>query len=108
MPSKLFDASIADYLLDAGAATHNLAEVVDRHATEAVKKAALSDARRTRQKTMFDDEEDDSGDAEATQIREATGQSERQLRLLVSVRRTLQQGLKPTTCCPCIVISRSH
>lgn len=95
LPSKLFDASIADYLLDAGAATHNLAEVVDRHATEAVKKAALSDARRTRQKTMFDDEENDSaGDAEATQIREATGQSERQLRLLVSVRRTLQQGLE--------------
>lgn len=94
LPGKMFDASIADYLLDAGAATHNLAEVVDRHATDAVKKAALSDARRTRQKTMFDDEEDDSGDAEASQIREATGQSERQLRLLVSVRRTLQQGLE--------------
>lgn len=90
LPTNLFDASVADYLLDAGARTHDLSEIVDRHATEAVKKAAIADSRRGRQKTMFDDEDSDT---KSDLFRESANRCERQLRLLTAVAKQLQSGL---------------
>lgn len=92
LPVQLFDASIADYLLDAGARTHELAEIVDRHATESVRNAAIADSRKGRQKTMFDDE----GVAETLTdpFQESANRCERQLRLLIAVAKKLQEGLE--------------
>lgn len=95
LPEKLFDLSIADYLLEAGARTHDLSEVVDRHATDSVRKAAISEVRRSRQKTMFDDEEMDgeSVPSEPAASTEVAGHCERQMRLLVAIARGLHEGL---------------
>lgn len=94
LPLKFFDASIADYLLDAGARTHDLSGIVDRHATESVRKTAISDSRKGRQKTMFDDEDSTGADVEASLIQESVSRCEQQLRLLVAVTRTLESGLE--------------
>ena len=93
LPVRLFDASIADYLLDAGARNHELAEIVDRHATESVKKAAIADSRKGRQKTMFGDD-DDVAVAPADPFQESANRCERQLRLLTAVAKGLQEGLQ--------------
>ena len=93
LPVQLFDASIADYLLDAGARNHELAEIVDRHATESVKKAAIADSRKGRQKTMFE-EDDDVAVAPADPFQESANRCERQLRLLTAVATGLQEGLQ--------------
>jgi DNA polymerase-1 len=92
LPVRLFDASIADYLLDAGARTHELAEIVDRHATESVKKAAIADSRKGRQRTMFED--DDVAESPADPFQESANRCERQLRLLTAVAKGLQEGLQ--------------
>lgn len=92
LPTLLFDASIADYLLDAGARNHDLSEIVDRHATESVKNAAIADSRKGRQKTMFDD--DDVATAPADPFKESANRCERQLRLLSAVAKGLQEGLQ--------------
>jgi DNA polymerase-1 len=93
LPVQLFDASIADYLLDAGARNHELAEIVDRHATESVKKAAIADSRKGRQKTMFG-EDDDVAVAPVDPFQESANRCERQLRLLTAVAKGLQEGLQ--------------
>ena len=93
LPVQLFDASIADYLLDAGARNHELAEIVDRHATESVKKAAIADSRKGRQKTMFE-EDDDVAAAPADPFQESANRCERQIRLLTAVATGLQEGLQ--------------
>jgi DNA polymerase-1 len=92
LPAQLFDASIADYLLDAGARTHDLSEIVDRHATESVKNAAIADSRKGRQKTMFD--EDDVATTPVDPFKESANRCERQLRLLTAVAKGLQEGLQ--------------
>lgn len=92
LPANLFDASIADYLLDAGARNHDLSEIVDRHATESVKKAAIADSRKGRQKTMFEDE--DVVETPADPFQESANRCERQLRLLTAVAKGLQEGLQ--------------
>ena len=92
LPGQLFDASIADYLLDAGARTHDLSEIVDRHATESVKNAAIADSRKGRQKTMFDD--DDVAATPVDPFKESANRCERQLRLLTAVAKGLQEGLQ--------------
>lgn len=92
LPAQLFDASIADYLLDAGARNHDLSEIVDRHATESVKKAAIADSRKGRQKTMFED--DDVVETPADPFQESANRCERQLRLLTAVAKGLQEGLQ--------------
>ena len=89
LPANLFDASIADYLLDAGARAHDLLEIADRHATEVVKVAAITDSRKGRQKTMFDDEEQSSD----KQVSDTGSRCEKQLRLLTAVAKNLQTGL---------------
>lgn len=92
LPAQLFDASIADYLLDAGARTHDLSEIVDRHATESVKNAAIADSRKGRQRTMFD--EDDANATLVDPFKESANRCERQLRLLTAVAKGLQDGLQ--------------
>ena len=98
LPGNLFDASIADYLLDAGARTHDLSEIVDRHAAESVKQAAIVDARKGRQKTMFDEgdagEVDSENESQSDHFRETANRCERQIRLLIAVARGLQAGLE--------------
>ena len=89
LPATLFDASVADYLLDAGARAHDLSEIADRHATEYVKAAAITDSRKGRQKTMFDDDDEIS----VEQAIETGSRCERQLRLLTAVAKNLQSGL---------------
>ncbi len=91
LPLNLFDASIADYLLDAGARAHDLAEIVDRHATEAIKKVAMADSRKGRQKTMFDD---DDGATTIDHFAETANRCERQLRLLTAVANGLRSSLE--------------
>lgn len=54
----LFDVSVADYLLDAGARSHDLSEVADRHTVSNPLAGVPPVSRRSRQKTMFDDEQD--------------------------------------------------
>ena len=93
LPAQLFDASIADYLLDAGARNHDLSEIVDRHATESVKNAAIADSRKGRQKTMFD-EDDEVAAAPTDPFQESANRCERQLRLLTAVAKGLQEGLQ--------------
>ncbi len=94
MPGRLFDASIADYLLDAGARSHDLSEIVDRHATEAVRKAAMADARKGRQRTMFDEDESEASAADIDPARETSNRCEQQLRLLSAVAEGLRSGLE--------------
>lgn len=89
LPGHLFDASIADYLLDAGARSHDLSEIADRHAADSVRATALASPSKARQKTMFDDDgpaADPSGDA--------ISRCEQQLRLLTAVTNGLQTGLE--------------
>ncbi len=93
LPERLFDVSIADYLLEAGARTHDLSEVVDRHATDSVRKAAISEVRKSRQKTMFDDDDDENAAAQPSAVPELSGHCERQMRLLVAITRKLREGL---------------
>jgi DNA polymerase-1 len=64
-------------------------EIADRHATEAVKVAAITDSRKGRQKTMFDDEEQSSD----KQVSDTGSRCEKQLRLLTAVAKNLQTGL---------------
>ncbi|MFN9718605.1 MAG: DNA polymerase I, partial [Planctomycetota bacterium] len=93
LPQHLFDISIADYLLEAGARSHELSEIVDRHATESVRKAAISEVRKSRQKTMFDDDEATPAEGDSPASPELSGHCERQMRLLVAVARKLRDGL---------------
>lgn len=94
LPSRIFDASIADYLLDAGARSHDLSGIVDRHATESVKKAAISNSGKGRQKTMFDDDENPAGGAGSIHFQETIIRCERELKLLTAVVPGLQSGLE--------------
>ncbi|MGV2335441.1 MAG UNVERIFIED_CONTAM: hypothetical protein LVR18_15460 [Planctomycetaceae bacterium] len=55
LPATIFDASIADYLLDAGARGHSLTEIAERHAAGAVLQSVAA-VSKPRQRTMFDDE----------------------------------------------------
>ena len=55
--ATLFDTSVADYLLDAGARSHDLTEVADRHASSRNLAGSATNTAKPRQKTMFDDED---------------------------------------------------
>lgn len=55
--ARIFDTSVTDYLLDAGARSHDLHEVADRHAAGNSLAAGVSKSSKPRQKTMFDEEE---------------------------------------------------
>jgi DNA polymerase I len=89
LPVHLFDASIADYLLDSGARSHELTEIVDRHATESVRLSVNSDSRKGRQKTMFDNEDS----LETNQAAATSSRAESQLHSLKSVATSLRTGL---------------
>lgn len=56
--ATFFDISIADYLLDAGARSHDLQEVVDRHGNGGPGGTAVLEVKKARQRTMFDEDED--------------------------------------------------
>lgn len=58
LPAQLFDASIADYLVDAGARGHELTDIADRYAPDASHTAHPAAPRKPRQQTMFADEHD--------------------------------------------------
>lgn len=53
LPARLFDASIADYLVDAGARGHELTDIADRYAPTATHAAPAATPRKPRQQTMF-------------------------------------------------------
>jgi len=89
LPTRFFDVSVADYLLDAGARSHELSEVIDRHATESIRQTAISDSRKGRQKTMFDDEDTSSAD----QLSAAGSRCEHNIALLTAVTKSLKTGL---------------
>ena len=57
LAARIFDTSVTDYLLDAGARAHDLNEVADRHAAGGRLAAGVSQPSKPRQKTMFDDDE---------------------------------------------------
>ena len=89
LPLRIFDASIADYLLDAGARGHSLNEIAERHATGAVLQSVAS-VSKPRQRTMFDDDGGPAAVGEEDVIRAAADR----LQLLMLVRRPLQTGLE--------------
>ena len=92
LPPRLFDASIADYLLDAGARGHSLPEIAERHATAAARSFTAA-APKPRQRTMFDDE--DSGAlAGGVGVEASLNSSAELLGLLMLVHRPLLQGLE--------------
>ena len=94
LPRRIFDASIADYLLEAGARGHGLSEIAERHATSAARELPAA-APKPRQKTMFDDD-----DSEAAAVPGAIGfdiglnAAAESLRLLMLVCRPLCEGLE--------------
>jgi DNA polymerase-1 len=89
LPTRLFDVAVADYLLDAGARSHELSEVIDRHATESIRQTAISDSRKGRQKTMFDDEDTSTAD----QLSAAGSRCEQNISLLTAVTTSLKTGM---------------
>ena len=94
LPRKIFDASIADYLLDAGARGHGLPEIAERHATVAARDFTAA-APKPRQKTMFDDDESESGVvAGAVGYDIVLNAAAERLRLLMLVHRPLNEGLE--------------
>jgi DNA polymerase I len=62
--ATLFDLSVADYLLDAGARAHDLSDIADRYAGGSRLPDPAAKPRQARQRTMFDEEvtEDDVAD----------------------------------------------
>lgn len=92
LPHRFFDLSIADYLLDAGARGHELSDIVERYGNPAdVGSGGLTAApAKARQKTMFDDEDQDSGAAASQQITSAT----RIVRQVLVLSERLRAGLQ--------------
>lgn len=89
LPKAFFDASIADYLLDAGARGHTLTDIAERHAAGAVLQSVAA-VSRPRQRTMFDDEGEPAVAGEEEVIRDAAAR----LQLLMRVCRPLKTGLE--------------
>ena len=92
LPQRFFDLSIADYLLDAGARGHELSDIVERYGNPAdVSSGGLTAApAKARQKTMFDDEDQESGAAASQQITSAT----RTVRQVLVLSERLRAGLE--------------
>ncbi|MFM7059098.1 MAG: DNA polymerase I [Planctomycetota bacterium] len=89
LPAMIFDASIADYLLDAGARGHSLMEIAERHGTGAMLQSS-SAVSKPRQRTMFDDDGEPAAAGEEEVIRAAAGR----LQVLMRVCRPLKTGLE--------------
>lgn len=89
--AELFDVGIADYLLDAGARAHTLADVADRHADVNLLATGMETAPpRPRQKTMFGD--DDAENAAEVRQRQCE-RSRTRLATAVAVTRSLKSAL---------------
>lgn len=92
LPRRFFDASIADYLLDAGARGHELADIAERYGNPAGAGSATAfvPTSKARQKTMFTDETDSDSPAAAQKFSHAT----RTVRQLLSLGEKLRQTLE--------------
>jgi DNA polymerase-1 len=89
LPATIFDASIADYLLDAGARGHSLTEIAERHAAGAVLQSVAA-VSKPRQRTMFDDEGEPAAAGEEEVMKAAAGR----MQLLMRLRSALRTGLE--------------
>ncbi|MFM7037099.1 MAG: DNA polymerase I [Planctomycetaceae bacterium] len=89
LPTAIFDASIADYLLDAGARGHSLTEIAERHAAGALLQSVAA-VTKPRQRTMFDEDGEPAAAGEEEVIRAAAGR----LQLLMRLRSALREGLE--------------
>ncbi|MEY3173201.1 MAG: hypothetical protein RLZZ436_1115 [Planctomycetota bacterium] len=89
LPTTIFDASIADYLLDAGARGHALDEIVSRHAGGAVLQSVAA-VSKPRQRTMFDDDGESAVGGADQVLTAAAGR----LQQLMHVRGELRDGLE--------------
>lgn len=92
LPRRFFDLSIADYLLDAGARGHELSDIVERYGnpTDVGSGGLTAAPAKARQKTMFDDEDQDSGAAGSQQIASAA----RTVRQVLVLSERLRAGLE--------------
>lgn len=88
LPARLFDASIADYLVDAGARGHELTDIADRYAPDLGHAAPVTAPRKPRQQTMFADE-DQTAAAPA-----AASDAEQRLQTLLAVLPGLRDALQ--------------
>lgn len=91
LPPKIVDVSVIDYLLDAGARSHDLVEIADRHVPDAADDhRAAAPSTSPKQKTMFDDDPDSASST-------ASSDCQRRLALLEAVVEPLQRGLVADT-----------
>ena len=88
LPARIFDASIADYLVDAGARGHELSDIADRYAPDLGHAAPAATPRKPRQQTMFaDDDQTDTTPA-------AASAAEQRLQTLLAVLPGLRDALQ--------------
>ncbi len=88
LKARLFDISIADYLLDAGARSHELSEVADRHAEQNLLAGTAPEPKRQRQQTMFDEDP-----ADRSALSSAAAGSELAIKRMTTLR-NVTSGLK--------------
>ncbi len=88
--ASLFDTSVADYLLDSGARSHELAEIAERHTERnLLAGAATSEGTALRQRSMFDEPA-----REETAARDQAVLQLARLQTLVTVTGSLQDALQ--------------
>jgi DNA polymerase-1 len=92
LPARLFDASIADYLVDAGARGHELADIADRYAPDSGQAAPTAAPRKPRQQTMFA-EADDTAAPDAPGTPDAASAAAQRLQTLLAILPGLRDAL---------------
>ncbi|MFN5742741.1 MAG: DNA polymerase I [Planctomyces sp.] len=92
LPARLFDASIADYLVDAGARGHELADIADRYAPDSGQAAPTAAPRKPRQQTMFA-EADDTAAPDAPGTPDAASAAAQGLQTLLAILPGLRDAL---------------
>ena len=90
LPRNLFDASIADYLVDAGARGHELSDIADRYAPDLGHAAPTTTPRKPRQQVMFADDDQPTTATTETAVHAA----ERRLQTLLAVLPGLRDALQ--------------
>lgn len=94
LPGNMLDASVADYLLDAGARSHDLDEIAERHSAEKAPYSLPAETGKARQRTMFDDEESEPDSRSAQESASGPESLSSRACLLVNLRDRCEQKLR--------------